>query len=119
MEQQNQFYSPWVIVVITLLLISLILGFLLYEKDAELNRSLINKDDLERKIQAAEDSISKLNALNTVYDNRIVEFRDSLVALSKVKNKVIIKYRDQKNFVSDANMAQLDSIIRANVGDKQ
>lgn len=98
---------------------TIILGILLYIKDAELDRTSYNKDDLERKIQAAEDSISKLNALNTIYDNRIVEFRDSLAALSKVKNKTIIKYRDQKNFVSDASMAQLDSIIRANIGVEQ
>lgn len=119
MEQENNSSIPWIILAIVLAAISLTLGILLYTSKGITKQTLLDKENLERKIQAAEDSISKLNALNTVYDNRIVEFRDSLTALSKVKNKTIIKYRDQKNFVSDASMAQLDSIIRANIGAKQ
>jgi len=104
----------YVIAIIILAMMTAILLFSLYKTDADLDRTKTDLDGLKRDKQVIQDSILKLNALNKMYDNNIVIYRDSLAALSKVKQKTIIKYRDQKKFVSDANIHQLDSIIRAN-----
>lgn len=75
------------------------------------------KNSVERitkNMTIAQDSIKTLNALTDSLKHNIIAYSDSLDSLSKVKSKVIIKYRDQKNFVSDASIIQLDSIIRAN-----
>ena len=104
----------YIIAIIILVMMTTILSLSLYRMDAELDRTKTDLDGLKRDKQAIQDSILKLNALNKMYDNNIIMYRDSLAALSKVKQKTIIKYRDQKKFVNDANIHQLDSIIRAN-----
>jgi hypothetical protein len=72
----------------------------------------IDKIAHDRKV--AMDSIAVLNHTNDSLIQSIAVYKDSLETLSKYKSKVIIKYRDQKKFVSDADIHQLDSIIRAN-----
>lgn len=71
-------------------------------------------DKIAHDRQVALDSIAILNQTNDSLLQSIVVYKDSIDALSKYKSKVIIKYRDQKKFVSDADIHQLDSIIRAN-----
>lgn len=97
-------------------LIIILLGAIYLFRDA--NTSLIRAqqaiDKIARDRKIAMDSIAVLNHRNDSLLQSIVVYKDSLTALSKYKSKVIIKYRDQKNFVSDASIHQLDSIIRAN-----
>ena len=73
-----------------------------------------NIERITRDMEQAQDSIKTLNAITDSLKHKVSVYSDSLDSISKVKSKVIIKYRDQKNFVSDASLIQLDSIIRAN-----
>lgn len=88
--------------------------FLLRDMDNTLARAqdAINKIAHDRKV--ATDSLRVLNKVNDSLNQSITIYKDSLEALSKYKSKVIIKYRDQKNFVNDADIHQLDSVIRSN-----
>jgi hypothetical protein len=104
----------YVVIMVLLAIIIIILSLRLINSDTELDRSKNDLDNLKRDKQIIQDSILKLDSLNKMYNNDIVIYRDSLEVLSKVKQKTIIKYRDQKKFVSDATIHQLDSIIRAN-----
>jgi uncharacterized protein YoxC len=72
----------------------------------------IDKIAHDRKV--ATDSIKVLNQRNDSLNQSIAIYKDSLAAIIKYKSKVIIKYRDQKKFVNDADIHQLDSVIRAN-----
>lgn len=102
------------IAVIILILLLFGLGFFLTQANSKLNtvESTVSKLISDRK--AMMDSIEILTATNASLNETVTIYKDSVESLSKYKSKVIIKYRDQKNFVSDATMAQLDSIIRAN-----
>jgi hypothetical protein len=84
----------------------------------EVNTTLVRAqhaiDKIAKDRKVAMDSIVVLNHTNDSLLQSIAVYKDSLEALSKYKSKVIIKYRDQKKFVNDANIHQLDSIIRAN-----
>jgi len=97
-------------------LIIILLGAIYLFRDANTTlrkaQQAIDKIAHDRKI--AMDSIAVLNHTNDSLLQSIAVYKDSLEALSKYKSKVIIKYRDQKKFVNDANIHQLDSIIRAN-----
>lgn len=93
--------------------------FLLRGANDTLNSAQKAIDKIAHDKKVAMDSIAVLNQRNDSLNQSIAVYKDSLTAIIKYKSKVIIKYRDQKNFVSDASMAQLDSIIRANLGAKQ
>lgn len=97
-------------------LIIILLGsiYLLREADTTLVKAQHAIDKIAHDRKIAMDSIVVLNHTNDSLLQSIAVYKDSLEALSKYKSKVIIKYRDQKKFVSDANIHQLDSIIRAN-----
>ena len=89
----------------------------LYNKDKQTVRMSKDLQNLKLYQQSVEDSIQKINALNKMYDVQINAYKDSLEILSKVKNKIITKYRDQKDFViNSADVNQLDSVIRTNAG---
>ena len=109
--QQSTYKWIGFIAVVIILLASI---YLFREADTTLvkTRHAIDKIAKDRKV--AMDSIVVLNHTNDSLLQSIAVYKDSLEALSKYKSKVIIKYRDQKKFVSDANIHQLDSIIRAN-----
>ena len=88
--------------------------FLLRDMDNTLVRAQHAIDKIAHDRKVAMDSVRVLNKVNDSLNQSITIYKDSLEALSKYKSKVIIKYRDQKNFVNDANINQLDSIIRSN-----
>ena len=99
-----------------LALVIILLGavYLLREVDTTLVKAQHAIDKIAHDRKVAMDSIAVLNQTNDSLLQSIAVYKDSLTALSKYKSKVIIKYRDQKKFVNDANIHQLDSIIRAN-----
>ena len=104
---------------ITVVLLLLGATYLLHDARVKIDNVSHTIDKITRDRKIAMDSLAVLAKTNDSLNQSIVVYKDSLTALSKYKSKVIIKYRDQKNFVSDASMAQLDSIIRANIGAKQ
>ena len=102
---------------IIIILVTLILFYFAYkvnEAKEFLDKVTIDIIKLEERNKAMEDSIKVLNAMNQSYILDISKHESNLDSLTKVKNKVIIKYRDQKKFVNDADIHQLDSIIRTN-----
>lgn len=103
----------WVIS-ITLILLLLGTAYLLHEAQVKVDKVSHTIDKITRDRKNAMDSLAVLASVNDSLNQSIAIYRDSLEALSKYKSKVIIKYRDQKKFVSDADIHQLDSIIRAN-----
>jgi len=109
--QQSTYKWVGFIAIVLILLGSI---YLLREADTTLVKTQQAIDKIAKDRKAAMDSIVVLNHTNDSLLQSIAVYKDSLEALSKYKSKVIIKYRDQKKFVSDANIHQLDSIIRAN-----
>ena len=99
---------------ITLVLLLLGASYLLHDARVKIDNvsHTIGKITSDKKI--AMDSLAVLASINDSLNQSIAVYKDSLAALSKYKSKVIIKYRDQKKFVNDANIHQLDSIIRSN-----
>jgi len=110
---QNINYKLISLILLVIMLIGLV--FLLQDANSTLNRAQSAIDKIAHDRKVAMDSVRVLNRMNDSLNQSITVYKDSITALSKYKSKVIIKYRDQKNFVSDASIAQLDSIIRANI----
>lgn len=88
--------------------------FLLRDMDTTLIRAQHAIDKIAHDRKVAMDSVKVLNQRNDSLNKSIAIYKDSLAAIIKYKSKVIIKYRDQKKFVNDADIHQLDSVIRAN-----
>ena len=110
---EQKFNYKWVAILVCLL-VFIGATHLLRRGQRTLTRAQYTMDKLAQDKKIAMDSIVVLNHANDSLVQSIAIYKDSLEALSKYKSKVIIKYRDQKNFVSDASIHQLDSIIRAN-----
>lgn len=111
----RQFLTNILPVILAIFAIYLI--YTLIDKDKETSRVTKDLQDLKIYKQSIEDSIQKISKLNEVYDNQVKAYKDSLDTLIKVKEKITIKYRDQKDFViNSADINQLDSVIRANAG---
>lgn len=102
------------IIIISVTLILLYFAYMINKEKDFLDKVTIDITKLQERNKAMEDSIKVLNAMNQNYILEISKHESNLDSLTKVKNKVTIKYRDQKNFVNDADINQLDSIIRAN-----
>ena len=102
------------IIVIVITLILLYFAYKVNEAKEVLDKAMVNITKLEEKNKIMEDSIKVLNAMNQNYILEISKHESNLDSLTKVKNKVTIKYRDQKKFVHDADIHQLDSVIRSN-----
>ncbi len=100
------------IVVITL--VFMYLGYILNDANKGMDKVMDDITKLQERNKAMEDSIKVLNAVNQTYVMEISQHKSNLDSVTKVKNKVIVKYRDQKNFVNDADIHQLDSVIRSN-----
>lgn len=99
------------------IVIIIILAYFAYkvnEAKEVLDKATVNITKLEERNKIMEDSIKVLNAMNQNYILEISKHESNLDSLTKVKNKVTIKYRDQKKFVHDADIHQLDSVIRSN-----
>ena len=92
----------------------ILMMYLLRDANITLNKAQHAIDKVAHDRKVAMDSIAVLNQKNDSLNQSIAIYKDSLTAIIKYKSKVIIKYRDQKKFVNDADIDQLDSIIRAN-----
>jgi hypothetical protein len=114
MQQTNY---KWVMF-IALVLLLLGVSYLLHDARVKIDNVVHTVDKITRDRKSTMDSLVVLASVNDSLNQSIAIYKDSLEALSKYKSKVIIKYRDQKKFVNDADINQLDSIIRANIGAK-
>lgn len=103
----------WVMLV-TLVLLLLGATYLLREARVKIDSVSHTIDKITRDRKSAMDSLVVLASVNDSLNQSIAVYKDSLVAMSKYKSKIIIKYRDQKKFVNDADIRQLDSVIRSN-----
>lgn len=92
----------------------ILMMYLLRDANITLNKAQHAIDKIAHDRKVAMDSIAVLNQKNDSLNQSIAIYKDSLTAIIKYKSKVIIKYRDQKKFVNDADIHQLDSVIRSN-----
>ena len=110
MQQINYKWVSFITVVILLLGAT----YLLHDARVKIDNVSHTIDKITRDRKIAMDSLAVLAKTNDSLNQSIAVYKDSLTALSKYKSKVIIKYRDQKKFVNDADIHQLDSVIRSN-----